>query len=292
MSGKSKKPLGISIWWFSIPSFVLLVFIVVAPICLSQPGLKFMNLATEGSAWIGDSIGGITAPFVGVLAVIATFLAFWAQYKYNQKQLEFTIKEQFNHAFYEMLGIHESITNSLRLESTEIRRTFERERDIPIDTVEVKTGREVFAYMYENLVVYEDETNGMFSCPNSKQYIGLKGLFCAKQGKAYPIYESNKSVISLDHYFRQLYSIFKMIKDNKDIDEQSKYEYSRIVRSTLSQYELILLFYNCLSSNGSEKFKPLVEDYSILKNLRKDLLADQNECNKYKEKAFDSDCKL
>lgn len=59
----------------------------------------------------------------------------------------------------------------------------------------------------------------------------------------------------LDHYFRQFYSLFKMISDNEKLDAVGKYEYARIVRSTLSQYELVLLFYNCLSANGIEKFR-------------------------------------
>jgi hypothetical protein len=33
-----------------------------------------------------------------------------------------------------------------------------------------------------------------------------------------------------------------------------------------------MLFFNCLSDNGKEKFKPLIEKYAILKNIRHDLL--------------------
>lgn len=193
-----------------------------------------MNLSTEGSARIGDSIGGITAPFVGVLAAVVTFLAFWVQYEYNKRQLRFTIKEQFDHAFYEMLSIHESITNALRLEVSE---SLVNSSGVNQVALNEKVGREVFAYIYEEMVVFENEAVGKFTYPNRKQYVGIKGLFQGKEDP-YSIYESNKAISSLDHYFRQLYSLFKMIDASKDLDFDEKYNYASIIRSTLSQYDL------------------------------------------------------
>lgn len=56
------------------------------------------------------------------------------------------------------------------------------------------------------------------------------------------------------------------------------------MRASLSQYELILLFYNCLSSNGREKFKPLIERYAIFNNLRVELLATDSDKELYASK--------
>ena len=280
---KSKKSEGVSIWWFLIPSIVLLILIIISPIGLSQKGPEFLKLSTEGSARIGDSIGGITAPFVGVLAVLATFWAFWAQYEYNKRQYKFVIKEQFDHAFYEMLSIHENITDSLRLEFSESNSV--NGGNVALREETVKMGRAVFPYIYEEMTVYEDEDGGKFTYKNKKQYIGLKGLF---EGNAnpYPIYEINRNVSSLDHYFRQLYIIIKMINDNDDLDSETKYYYTTIVRSTLSQYELVLLFHNCLSSHGRERFKPLVEKYTLLNNIREDLLAGTANLDDYSNTAY------
>ena len=47
---------------------------------------------------IGDTIGGITAPFIAVCSAYITFRAFWVQYTYNKKQknvvdfFEFAVK--------------------------------------------------------------------------------------------------------------------------------------------------------------------------------------------------------
>ena len=87
----------------------------------------------------------------------------------------------------------------------------------------------------------------------------------------------------LDHYFRHLYRIFKYIDDadKNTISDEDKYEYAGIVRATLSQYELIMLFYNAFSN---PKFKDIIEKYALLQNLRVELLASQTDISLYMQK--------
>ena len=87
-------------------------------------------------------------------------------------------------------------------------------------------------------------------------------------------YEESFSPTFFDHYFRHLYRIIKFVADSPLLrEENDRYEYTCMVRGQLSRYELIWLYYNGLSSNGYEKFKPLIERFSLLKNLRTDMLA-------------------
>ena len=67
--------------------------------------------------------------------------------------------------------------------------------------------------------------------------------------------------------------IVKYVEDSQTIAEEKKYDYICIVRATLSWYELLVLFYNGLSDNGREKFKPLIEKYAFLNNLRTEELS-------------------
>ena len=234
-------------------------------------------------ARIGDSIGGITAPFVAILAAILTFLAFWVQYEFNEIQQRAIEKERFEHNFYEMLNLHESITQSLKIEIIDEGAEVGAENRVVLR----REGRDVFQLLYELMPISANigVSNG-FIILNSKQYVGLKGLFENGGTRRFEIYERNNEVGRLDHYFRQLYSLFKMIGDNIKLDADSKYEYARIVRATLSQYELVLLFYNCLSANGIEKFKPMIENYALMNNLRKELLAKAEDENLYARSAF------
>lgn len=98
--------------------------------------------------------------------------------------------------------------------------------------------------------------------------------------KGYDIEEINKVYLrfydelktDLGHYFRNLYRIIKIV-DKAKFDEDSikdfliKYEYCSILRAQLSDYELLLLFYNCISPNGNEFFLKYVEKYTIFKNI-------------------------
>ena len=86
----------------------------------------------------------------------------------------------------------------------------------------------------------------------------------------------------LGHYFRNLYTIIKMV-DQSSIER--KRDYTNIIRAQLSSSELVLLCYNCISPWG-EKFKPLVEKYSLLKTLPEGSLADERDRLLYLSSAF------
>ena len=83
-----------------------------------------------------------------------------------------------------------------------------------------------------------------------------------------------------------IYRIIKFV-DETDLlpnNTEIRYKYTSIVRAQLSRYELIWIFYNCLSGNGITKFKRLVENYSLLKNIRIELLATSEDRELYNKK--------
>lgn len=87
-------------------------------------------------------------------------------------------------------------------------------------------------------------------------------------------YERDNSIIILDHYFRYLYRIMKFVDESNYLDNgdsiENRYNYTCILRATLSPYELVFLFYNGLIYNN---LKTLIEKYSLLNNLRPELTA-------------------
>ncbi len=72
------------------------------------------------------------------------------------------------------------------------------------------------------------------------------------------------------HYFRMMYQIARFIDNAPAAAGIDKQTYVRILRAQLSQPEMVLLLYNCLSRYGYEKFHPLVEKYDLLQNLEVD----------------------
>lgn len=107
-----------------------------------------------------------------------------------------------------------------------------------------------------------------------------KGLLPAAIAAYHKFFDRNQD--SCGYYFRMLYNIFKFIKNSNIADKKF---YSNLVRAQLSSSELLVLFYNCASPYG-EKFKPLVEEFGILKGLDKTKLIDQQHQTFYQDSAF------
>lgn len=95
---------------------------------------------------------------------------------------------------------------------------------------------------------------------------GLKGeeLLLRIYDHYYHIYQSD-----LSHYFRNLFRIVKFI-DQSNFKRKVKHDHCKILRSQLSNYEQLLLAYNGLHEYG-EKFKPLIEEYRLLKTINSEV---------------------
>lgn len=68
--------------WLAVILFFVIVVICWLPYLLTQ----FSILDFTETGQIGDTIGGAMSPFVGILAAILTFMAFWIQYQANEEQ--------------------------------------------------------------------------------------------------------------------------------------------------------------------------------------------------------------
>lgn len=258
--GNSKKNNTFTLdFWIYLAIFIALIGgICCFPAWFTEPGkLDFRN-----TGQIGDTIGGIMGPFVAIAAAILTFLAFWVQFKANEQQRKDIALERFESNLFQLIQVQEEITNNLQFSACDGNDKLHN-ANIP--------GRQVFR------AIYEEKTRPFWGV---KEGIAKKGITS---------YEEDKDIGALDHYFRHLYRVFKYIDEAPifENDEKKKYDYTCIMRASLSQYELIMLFYNCLSSNGREKFKPLIEKYAIFNNLRVELLATDSDKELYASKFQD-----
>lgn len=91
-----------------------------------------------------------------------------------------------------------------------------------------------------------------------------KELLVALYNHYFHIYQSD-----LSHYFRNLYYIVRYI-DRANIKTTEKYEFIKILRSQLSNYEILILAYNGLHPYGTD-FYPLIEKYELLKSLNTEM---------------------
>lgn len=224
---------------------------------------------TSNLGTFGDSFGALNSLFSG-LAFAGIIVSIVLQSK-ELKETRVDIKAQneqfriqnasikrqvFENTFFQLISLHNEIIQSITIEHLQDGQ----------GKFQIETGRSAFRALYI-------EKFG-------------KAFFRFELKLAYDKYEvpTNTNDYYLDfhkvygdqvgHYFRNIYQILKLI-DEEEIE--NKKLYSNLLRAQLNSYELGLLFFNCISEIGNERFKPLVEKYEFFEHLpRLDFIADKD----------------
>lgn len=215
------------------------------------------HISPERRGLFGDSTGFINTLFSS-LAFAGVILTLYWQIKENGKNKEEDHRKQFEDVFFHMTDNFETIIAGLKVEVVDPFDIINRLQwrtigSANINRTQYKEGREVFKYLYSEMIIDQISMTGAIKIN------GIKGYEAYVQGY-------------LDHYFRYFYRILRYIDDSKLIDGEQKYRYACVLRAHLSSYELLILHYNGLASVGFAKLKPLLEKYSMLNNIRFDLL--------------------
>lgn len=100
--------------WMKVFTFVMIALIVFAPLIFTH-GLLCSSVAFNNTGQIGDTIGGTTAPFIGVLSAILLYVTLNEQRKFNRQQQRLAMEEQFKSMFFNLLNVQRDITSKLEL---------------------------------------------------------------------------------------------------------------------------------------------------------------------------------
>ncbi|UWQ90644.1 putative phage abortive infection protein [Rhodobacteraceae bacterium M382] len=214
----------------------------------------------------GDMFGAINALFTG-LAFAAVIYAIFLQ-KHEVRLLKSELKgtkrmmekqqkladvqlqrqrvQAFESTFFQYLAVFNQIVSEMDLKS----------KDKP--TV---TGKDVFPVFLTRVAGWR---------PPAKKRPFMEQRESGWMGSAYEKFYNGDDIhpghaSELGHYFRTLYNIFKYVHKSEGIDKRL---YTNLIRAQLSDDEVMLLFLNGLSKKG-DKFKPLLEEYAVLKNVDK-----------------------
>jgi hypothetical protein len=226
----------------------------------------------------------ITAIAGSFTALIAAAALFHSNHTFRENQ-KFIRKQQFESTFFNMMKQLEDIVSKLIIDDSVGRdafRKFYNNTEIVVDdwkfveiindecfneeTKRYSSNIDNFGIIFKRMITGKENS---FTIKNLKYLIdnfGIRG------------FESCKKIELLQHYFRYLTTILQFIDDASYIDNNSKYideryKYANILRSTLSAYELVFLFYYGLTFLGQD-FKPLAERYSLFMYFDTLLLAD------------------
>lgn len=234
----------------------------------------------------GDMFGAVNALFSGLAfaGMIITLLQQKEELSLQRKELEDTRKElegqkeqqktqndtlkyqRFETTFFNLLSAFEVLKKNLSYKATDGAEPYIRE----------VTGETIFKAFYEWKAI-------TFKYGSDDGINGIKSWML----RDYKDIERCPDISVFDHYFRLLYRIVKYVNESPLIEDKDRYGYVCLLRALLSDYELVMIFYNCLGSKGYDKMKPLVEKYSLLKNLRVELLAKREHKGLFAESAYE-----
>jgi hypothetical protein len=239
----------------------------------------------EITGQFGDFFGGVVGTVFALAGTLLVVLTFMEQAKQNKR-------ESFETKFYEMLHLHKQNTDEIRLEDVRGREAIEKLffnlRDIydmvegAILTIEGthppandKAEVERFDQMRRYLSNSDNRLNLIHNLSYGYFFYGFKDYYITKneQDIQYKINvdvtailviaKAHKSLLTprnslLGHYYRHLYQTIQFIAKSK-FTESDKYNYAKIVRAQLSDYEQVLLYYNSLSVMGRKWITPIGE---------------------------------
>lgn len=283
--------------WFC----VILGFLAVVPgVCrlVSEANADKTQITLSSLSSFGSYLQGAVQSLWSLAAFLFIYVAFLGQkqqlklqseqFEIEQRQQEDQIKQQqgqledqrqqfkiqnesiqrqaFESSFFQLLNLHNQIVNAMR------------DTD-PFDQSKESFGRACFEqwYKYAKKMNFVDENENVRVVDGVGRYMWLYNRL---QGE-------------LGHYFRNLYHVIKFVKESdvlKNVDAAIEYKnrrrYTSLVRATLSQFELAMLFYNGVGDHG-DKFKPLIEEFGLLENFDQSVLHNKKEDVKlYDPKAF------
>lgn len=220
----------------------------------------------------GDSAGLLNA-FFSFLAFMAVLLTIYLQSRKDGHDKQNGARVLFEQEFFAMVGMLENIVAHLKfadnkpVEDTKIVNELVKnlygnfntgnKDDEKLPEPVVVEGREVFKYIYTDREHY-----------NLLQYVS-KEKDLRQSAQAQEMCFDG----TLDHYFRYLYRILKHIDKSEllgklDEPEKERECYAHLLRAQLSNYELLMLFYNGLLGENPQTIKTLIEKYAMFNNLR------------------------
>lgn len=263
---------------------------------------------------LGDFMSGTVASIWSLAGLFFIYVAFLGQKQqllnqqleimYSQLEVKYTrlelagqkleMKEQnetlklqkFENTFFNLLSLHHQIVDGI--DEIEAKETSRGGRDL----LKERSSFAAHVNRNESKTVEHVIIRGRDVFKNSYQYL-MNKIERKPESNFLDNYMIVYSSVQTDfgHYFRNLYRIIKFIDETRFIEEETKnlktqYKYTSMVRAQLSDYELLWLFYNCLSTNGKEKFKPYIEKFALFKNLPKEKVHNQELIAEYGGNAY------
>jgi len=266
--------------------------------------LKFFRYSPDDSDLLGkfgDSFGAVNALLQALVLSGVIYTAILQKKELTDtrdvliRQADALGKQAFENRFFQLLNLHHGIVRAMDLRTVGDNVLTAQGPDC------LRAFVDQFRLIFQSLPTYPNEENAEIRLGYSKAEIdyairvtSLPDYVLQQTIREQSIPHSimvpymimyNERQNDLGHYFRNLYHVLRFVH-RSELPDLEKRNYAALVRAQLSSQELVLLFYNALGPYGYQKFKLLLEEYSMLKNLDYDLLLDPKHIEFYNSRAF------
>ncbi|MBA0884945.1 putative phage abortive infection protein [Flavobacterium undicola] len=255
-----------------ILSFISLGILLIGIYIFAHYGSWQKNVAIDESkiAQFGDFIGGIVGTLVAFVGIILYYVALTEQrndIRINQGALNLQITA-LNHQTVEFQAQKEELISTRKIYEQQTKTMKNQQFDsnfYSLLNVYVSTknnlnesngNHDFFNSVYDEFnQLIPDSTADNFNETNQKIIENYTNIYFKYRGR-------------LSSYFKTIYRLLKFIEDCDHLKEEEKIFYSKIVRSQISDNELLLLYYNYHSIYGN-KAQQVVLKYRLLKHIQR-----------------------
>lgn len=193
-------------------------------------------LATDIIGQYGDFIGGVIGT---ILSIVLLYSTFQSQITESKKNAEVFTKQQFHEIFFHLLHQYNSI-----IENFSIQYQIDESTKISL------CGKEAIHYYFAQM---QNDFDSNAINHGRKTAIEFYMNF----------YSSHKDFAPI--YFRTLYRIFDLMNIT-NLDDKDKVKYAKIIRSQLTESELIMIRYNAMTKLG-KNMQDYIVKYNLLKHM-------------------------
>lgn len=252
----------------------------------------------------GDKFGSINSLFSGFAFAAISFTIYLQRRDMNhtvkafEEQTRSDQKQRFDSTFFQLIALHNDITAKLRNSTDEGRKAFSSfnksllhsDPDFVPFMALAKLTKDEIRTIRDNKIVSNELYPALDTAEAENLTItinnGLKAFdsfldsdlrMHEEKVKASYTKVATFEIDFFSHYFRNLYHILVFIDTSNLIDDKERKRYAKIVRSQLSEEELVALFYNSLTKIslpgreemelGYPKMGKLLHQYDILQNM-------------------------
>lgn len=217
---------------------------------------------------LGDFMSGTIGIFLAFVSTIFLFITFKAQQKQSKEAKDDAFRARFEGTFFNMLSMYYNV----RAEGDKQIRQFSKCGSNNMSEFYVRFKQ----YYSEMLKRNEDFASAMIALeedpmPKTKMQTALYDL-----GNLYDEYVKEQEC-NAGFYFRYVHNLILFVLKHWEGKSEDIHTYLNFIQSEMSDEELGLLFYDCISNKGQDKnhqyrFKQNLDDNSFLENVSEQTL--------------------